>query len=208
MWNAAAQPFPQRGRGDGGCPARLVRIPTKKGKPWLAQPFQSDSMWMAGIFQEVFRCHLPLVVTDEKDGSRCSWQTTLPVSTAPLVPQQDEAHIPSQSIVLAHGIGDDHSRRKKSRDFWSTRFPEALVTSFPFVERDTITFGSLGFVGRAQALLEKVIEADRDAGVVRFNLGIDRGSRQSVPGQSTDKDAVGLGLVRQAASAQLLHISR
>ena len=81
--------------------------------------------------------------------------------------------------MLAHGIGDDHSRRQKARDFWSTRFREALVTSFPFVGRDTISFGSLGFAGRAQALLEKVIEADRDAGVVSFRLGIDHDPQES-----------------------------
>jgi hypothetical protein len=132
------------------------------------------------VFREVRRYNPPFIVTDGKDGAPCGWQTTLPVSTTHFGPREDDAHIPPQSLVLAHGIGDDHSRRQKARDFWSSRFREALVTSFPFVGRDTISFGSLGFVGRAQALLEKVIEADRDAGAVCFPLGIDHDPQEEI----------------------------
>ncbi|KAK4450513.1 ankyrin repeat-containing domain protein [Podospora aff. communis PSN243] len=94
-------------------------------------------------------------------------------------------------LILVHGIGDDKSRQRKVWSFWSARFRgTALVTSFPFVEENsfsseekrpslrlseeeehahernkTIDFGSLGFAGRAQALLDKIVEADAKAGV-------------------------------------------
>ncbi|KAK0623858.1 ankyrin repeat-containing domain protein [Immersiella caudata] len=92
-------------------------------------------------------------------------------------------------LILVHGIGDDKLRQRKVWSFWNTRFRgTALVTSFPFVEENsfsseqkspslladdqepslererTIDFGSLGFAGRAQALLDKIVEVDAKAG--------------------------------------------
>lgn len=96
-----------------------------------------------------------------------------------------------------HGIGDDKSRQRKVWNFWNTRFREdALVTSFPFVEdnsfspdvkgpslptadeqelsperQKTINFGSLGFAGRAEALLDKILKADAKAGADAAKTG-------------------------------------
>ncbi|KAK0648274.1 ankyrin repeat-containing domain protein [Cercophora newfieldiana] len=93
-------------------------------------------------------------------------------------------------LILVHGIGDDKSRQRKVWNFWNKRFRDtALVTSFPFVDENsfspyekepslptgldqepsperekTINFGSLGFAGRAQALLDRIIKADAKAG--------------------------------------------
>ena len=93
------------------------------------------------------------------------------------------------SLILVHGIGDDISRQRRAWNFWSKRLRDAaVVTTFPCVEENsyspdekvpslpfggsvsstrssperdkTINFGSLGFAGRAEALLDKIVRRD------------------------------------------------
>ncbi|KAK4182499.1 hypothetical protein QBC35DRAFT_479013 [Podospora australis] len=63
-------------------------------------------------------------------------------------------------LVLVRGLQDGPTVRQSAQEFWSTRFPQALVTSFEFIP-NYHKWGPHGFTERANALVT-TIQAERD----------------------------------------------
>ncbi|KAI1115417.1 ankyrin repeat-containing domain protein [Nemania sp. NC0429] len=56
-------------------------------------------------------------------------------------------------LVLAHDLKDTGSSRQAVFNLWHTRFPDALITDFPFLDDAPDNASNLNFLNRAQALL-------------------------------------------------------
>jgi len=54
--------------------------------------------------------------------------------------------------MIVHGVGDSEAARDAANKFWSTRFPRAFVTKFPFLADDA-NWGYSGLLERAVSLL-------------------------------------------------------
>ncbi|KAI0153887.1 hypothetical protein BJ166DRAFT_369997 [Pestalotiopsis sp. NC0098] len=58
-------------------------------------------------------------------------------------------------LILAHDIRDTDSSRRSVHKFWAARFPDALITDFPFLDETS----NVRFLNRAHALLSTIQEA-------------------------------------------------